>query len=202
DSGDLILDPQLDSFYVIDATLVRVPAILVNAGRANDLGRLPGSTAAIAVAAQDVRVESAAIDAGFRKSFAVTQTGLLGPGLLSALDRLGDSVTALVPPTAGVGTVAARPPQVLAARARVRDAALALETAGLAQLEQALNARVDSLLAQRRLVLEAAAVGGLLAVAALLLAMPRRRRAEEVAAVPWTPEMDEPSPGAGLPPAD
>jgi len=149
-------------------------------------------------------VESAAIDVGFRKSFAVTQTGLLGPGLLSALDRLGDSVTALVPPTADVGTVAARGAQVLAARARVRDAALALEAAGLAQLDQALNARVDSLLAQRRLVLEAAAVGGLLAVLALVLAMPRRRRAEEVGAVPWTPEpgMDQPSPGAGLPPAD
>jgi len=203
DSGDLILDPQLDSFYVIDATLVRVPAILVSAGRAYDLGRLSGTTApAIAVAAEDVRVQSAAIDAGFRKSFAVTQTGLLGPGLLTALDRLGDAVSALVPPTAGVGTVAARGAQVQAARTRVRDAARALEIAGLAQLDQALSARVDSLLAQRRLVLEAAAVGGLLAVVALVLAMPRRRRPEEVAAVPWTPELDEPSPGGGLPPAD
>lgn len=199
ESSDLILDPQLDSFYVIDATLVRVPAILVSAGRANDLVRLgpPAALApGIAVAADDVRTESAAIDAGFRKSFAVTQTGVLGPGLVSALDRLGDAVTALVPPTAGVGTVADRSARVLAARARVRDASLALETAALAQLGQALDARIDGLVAQRRLVLEAAAVGGLLAVIALVLAMPRsRRRPEEVAAVPWPGE-----PGAGLPP--
>ena len=58
DSSDLILDPQLDSFYVIDAALVRVPAILVSAGRANDLVRLgpPAALApGIAVAADDVR---------------------------------------------------------------------------------------------------------------------------------------------------
>ena len=44
DGSRLILDPQLDSYYVMNAALLRIPEILVDSGRYTDLSVLAAAT--------------------------------------------------------------------------------------------------------------------------------------------------------------
>jgi hypothetical protein len=179
DSSSLILDPDLDSYYLMDATLLRVPALLVAAGRlgdqsalATDPDRDPGAAAGATLAAATVRDQAAALDAGLRKSLAATDSRVLGPGLLPQLDLLKDTVSRFTPPVAEVGAGSARPDPsaVEQTRLQVRDAALGLESAGLTQLDALLGTRRDGVGSGRRLVVAVTAAGGLAALAVLWFA--------------------------------
>lgn len=48
DTSKLILDPELDSYYLMEATLLRLPQVLVNAGRVADLSVLAGQAGDVA----------------------------------------------------------------------------------------------------------------------------------------------------------
>ena len=179
DSSNLILDPELDSYYLMDATLLRVPALLVSAGRVSDLATLNGTDpVSIEVTRAQIRSAATAMDDGLRKSFASTRSRTLGSGMLAQIDRLRVATAALAPSSQDVGT--ANPTRTAAteraARLQVRDAALALESAGLDQLDQLLVVRVNAQQSDRTLVL-GATLGGVALALIAWWALGSRRRA-------------------------
>ncbi len=181
DTSNLILDPELDAYYVMDATLLRVPALLVDSGKATSLTRLAQIEAgeadrlAGAVSTTTVRSSIAAVDDGLRKSFGTTKSRSLGPELLTPLDRLRDTTTTFAPPAIEVGVTPTERDlaQVDSSRTALRDAALAFESTGLTELDALLAARRDSLAADQRLVFGIALAGVLLA--GILAAVSARR---------------------------
>jgi hypothetical protein len=185
DSSGVIHDPQLDAYYVMDAAVQRIPAIVVQAGRLYDLTVLNGGRAptmpSVIVAVDQLQRQASAVDTGLRKSFLTTQSRTLGPALLGDLDRFRDAVTAMAPPVGEVnGTRPVVPLAALRAdRVEVRDSALAMETVALQQLDVLLQARHDRLVTQQRLVVAVTIAGALLVVIALWFAAPRRKRVEE-----------------------
>ena len=195
DAAGTVLDRRLDTTYLLDAALVRVPSIMVDAGRAQDLillderypGAVPTPASAGAVLLENVRRSADAMDAGLRKSFATTVSPDLGPGMLSQLDDLESTVAVLAPPLSTVG--AASPTRssatVKAARAPVDRATLGLETAAFDQLDRLLGARADAPAGTRRTVLLVTLAGLLVVGAVAWVAGPRQRRADA-----------EPRPGA------
>ena len=217
DASRLVLDPRLDSSYLSDTALLRIPAILVDAGRAADLTWLdehhrtttptspsttsttstaptaptartpaaspsatsPSATSSdvpVAVAVDNVRRSSDALDAGLRKGFASTSSSALGAGLLSQLAGLQNAVAQLAPPLAAVGatpsTRSAR--DVQAARTQVSQAALQLEGAALDQLAGLLVDRQSSPENTRRLVVLSTLAGLVLAGTVAWVFGPRR----------------------------
>lgn len=167
DRSTLILDPDLDTYYLMDVTLIRLPAILVSAGRLSDRGqtRVGVTSPEAAVLADQIRRQSTALDTSVRKSFAATRNDAVTTGLVPDLDQFNDAVTTLTPPSADVGGVADSGIDLLVDRNRLRDTALALEDDALTQLDLLLKARRDAAEGQRWLVV------GLL-FGALLVATP------------------------------
>jgi hypothetical protein len=203
DASNLILDPELDSYYLMDAVLLRVPGILVESGRMSDRrflasrARVPGP--AVAVAQENLRVQAAALDTGLRKSLAATDSSTLGPALLAQIDVLQATVNQLAPPSAALGTSSPLPSPALvrAAQARVGDAALDVGATGLDQLEVLLASRASGLEAQRRTILLVTAGGVALGVAVLWFGTGTGRRPdrqddddEDAAPAPELPELD------------
>jgi hypothetical protein len=165
DRSALILDPNLDTYYLMDAALVRLPAVLVDSSRLSDAGRAAPAVRAVrtAVFADRIRSESEALDTSMRKSFAATQTNAMTAGLIFRLDRFGDAVTTLAPPTAGLGGTTSSAGSLIDSRDQVREAGLELEDVTLTHLDTLLAARIGKATDQRRLVLGVALAGFLLA---------------------------------------
>jgi hypothetical protein len=193
DTSNLILDPELDTYYVIDAALTRLPRVIALSGRVSDLARLSGGAdhdaqgltddeREAAGAGERVRGEfanqAAALDRSLRVAFGATRSRTLGPALLNRLDRLRDAANALAPPgdALGVELGSAGVAQDQAARVQVRDAAVSLAASANGEIDALLGTRIDSLTRQYRIavVLAALAAVGLLG-AAWVAAGPRRR---------------------------
>ncbi|HEY6794801.1 MAG TPA: hypothetical protein VI248_08965 [Kineosporiaceae bacterium] len=118
DSSNLILDPQLDSYYLMDTALLRLPHLLVDVGRYADLavvgetGRTgarpaaatPDSQVAAALVADHVQSGLSAIDDALRKTFDATDSETVGPAVLGPLDRLRGAASVLVPRALGATT--------------------------------------------------------------------------------------------------
>lgn len=197
DNSRLILDPSIDSYYVMNATLLRIPEVLVDSGRYADLSLLsagtsgrPGATMQAQLAAARNRVASDAADLGegLVKAFGRTASSTLGPGLTRQLDNFRTAVDAVAPSTSLLAPEPTRSPLDRAADQEVlQQAALDLHTAGLAQLDLLLAAREDA--DRRSRVVAAGALGfGLLVaagVAALLARRPRRAPAADPPAEGW-----------------
>src|SRR5690349_4709194 len=110
--SNLILDPDLDSFYVMDALVTKLPAIADNAGRTADLQRIVsggGSITqriALAGAQGTLRSTVAAMGDGFKTAL-TTRPALSGPLArpIAADAAAGAALAAGVDPT-GTGHVA------------------------------------------------------------------------------------------------
>jgi methyl-accepting chemotaxis protein len=142
-TSNLILDPDLDSFYVMDALVVQVPRLLLTAATAAapDAGAArTEQVAAQAVAAGTISGAAAAIAAGVRTSVANTHLAGLSDRL-ATLRSFGDAGRALAKGmTDGLDSPrAADPTQVAAAGAALAptvaalDALLSARTGHLAQ---------------------------------------------------------------------
>jgi hypothetical protein len=206
DASNLILDPELDAYYLMDVGLLRLPAVMSNAARAADLVALPlggdaanERAAAIAVARYEVAVAAAQISTGLKKSVLNTERSALGTDLTSEQDEFQNAVDALTPPVlvrqlsgavtaAGLGDGAAR----------VNSTAVTLAGAIWDQLDGLLAKRQAGLVKQQRLIIAGAAA--VLAGALLLLwlfAPDRRSRgiddeaddSHEVEAEPEAPQI-------------
>jgi hypothetical protein len=194
DTSDLVHDDQLDSYYVLDTALLRLPEAVVAAGRAADLALLAGKSTLsgadaiqVAVARHEVAQAESDANASITRSIEATGRSALGADLAGQLDgfraavdqfaplvilnELSDPIDAdNLPPAAG----------------SVRVTALALGDAVQSELDGLLADREGSLAEQRQVT---AAAGVVLLIALLLalwllLTLTRGRAAGPPVAVP------------------
>jgi hypothetical protein len=188
DTSNLILDPILDAYYVMNATLLRIPELIVDSGRYADLAYIttrsdaPGSVATTAqlVTARN-RVATAAEDlgAGLEKAFNDTSSETLGPGLLRPLDDFRTAVDDLAPTTSLLAPMPSRLQASAVADQQdgVQRATMTLDAVALRELDQLLADRVAAIRLAQLTVLAALIVGVVVAAAIVVLAAPVRRPA-------------------------
>jgi hypothetical protein len=179
DTSQLILDPELDSYYLMDTALLRVPDILVAAGRAADLAVLAGqapSEAArtrVSVARYQVAVASDAVGVGLRKALESTDSATLGPGVTGKLDAFRSAVDAFVPPATLLQTLDTVDAATIGRSAdAVRQAVGPLADSVLAELDVVLRARESAIGGRRTAGVVTGAAGLLIALVLLWLLLP------------------------------
>jgi hypothetical protein len=172
DTSGVIRDPQLDSYYVLDTALLRLPEAIVSAGRAADLVLLTGKSTlsgadAIQAAVARHNVAQAAADANtsITQSISATNRSVLGADLAGQLDGFRAAVDEFAPlvilnALAAPIDADSLPP----AAGQVRVTALALADAVLSELDGLLTDRDTGLRHQRELT-----TGLTIAVLVLLL---------------------------------
>ncbi len=197
DTSKLILDPELDSYYLMDAAMLQLPAVLTAAGLAADLAYLTADRGKddqlpyegfidVAVARQQVATATEATSTGIRKALDATQRGALGANLTEPLDAFRAAADQLVPPAAlRQATPTGNSSTISAAAQKIRATAVPLAAAVLTELDALLAVRQDHLASQRIYALGAAGAGVALAVILLWWSVPARGRArsDELAAV-------------------
>ncbi|MET7424496.1 hypothetical protein [Dactylosporangium sp. NPDC005555] len=187
DASHLVLDAELDVYYLTDAGL-RLPAVMSGAARVADLVALPPGTgaaasgdaderaAAVAVARYEVAVAVAAISTGLRKSAQNTTLLSTGTDLTGQQDAFQTAVDTLTPP-ALVRDLSGQvtPAGSADAAARVGRAAAGLAAAIWDRLDTLLADRQAGLVRQQRLVMGGAATVPAGALVLLWLFAPGRR---------------------------
>jgi hypothetical protein len=178
DQSNLIIDPKLDAYYVVNAALLRVPDVIVAAGRYADLvylvvganqTRQVERIGQLSTARQVVLSSAADLEDGLEKAFDATRSDTLGPELLRPLDNFRTAVDALAPRNGPLApaTVKLNPAVVASAAADLESRSITLNRAALGQLDDLIGTRLS---ADSRALLVAAvglAVGVLLAAAAI-----------------------------------
>lgn len=149
DTSNLILDPELDAYYVMNATLLRIPEILVDSGRYADLtvlaaeGRKDDATAAqLTTARNRVATDATDLGDGLVKAFGETRSETLGPGLTRQLDDFRTAVDAVAPSNSLLAPPPERSLRTLATdQNELQRTGLALQRAALAELDSLLRER-------------------------------------------------------------
>ncbi len=168
DGSNLILDPDLDSYYVMNALVVTVPTLIASAGHAAALGTIAAAEddrIALALDQGAVRSTLEATTEGFRTAFATTADADLRAALAGPLDAAVDALRATDADLdravrgGGSGTgggAAARSAAAQIALARVQQTLPAA-------LDRLLVTRIDGFRADARRVELVALLGALLA---------------------------------------
>ncbi|HEY6748404.1 MAG TPA: hypothetical protein VI357_22130 [Mycobacteriales bacterium] len=190
DNSRLVLDPATDAYYVMDAALLRIPAILVDSGRYADLSILSGAgddaaaggpaqpagtgpatdQAQLAAARNRIATDATDLSDGLVKAFGGTGSGTLALGLTRQLGDFRTAVDAVAPSTSLLAPVPERSLTDLARdQATLHRAALALQDAALDQLDLLLAARASDTQRTRAVALAATALGVLVAAGLVLL---------------------------------
>lgn len=175
DNSRLILDPSIDSYYVMNATLLRIPDILLDSGRYADLSVLSAGggdpadlatdRAQLAAARNRIATDATDLSDGLVKAFARTDSTTLGPGLTRQLDNFRTAVDAVAPSTSLLAPPPTRSLTDLAGDQKtLQRAALDLQRAALGQLDLLLRARAADAQRTRTVALAATAIGVLVAV--------------------------------------
>jgi hypothetical protein len=194
DSSNLVLDPVLDSYYLMDATVLRLSEVTVFAGRASDLARLANSVTnpaeraqaetRIGVARYQVARENEGIATGLRKAMDATSSSSLGPAITTQLDTFRSAVDEFVPPVTLLQDLNQVDMVTLALKAgEVREAARKLNTAILTELDKLLESRVNQVGVSRMQTLGLGSLA-LLFSALVLWAMAKGGRREEPVVAP------------------
>jgi hypothetical protein len=178
DTSNLILDPVLDSYYLMDTVLLRIPPILVDAGRLADLSALPASSVGpvqLAVARDRIAGTSEAIDVSLGKVFDATPSKTLGPNLLGQLDVFRSAVNDLAPSSSLLQQSGTRqdPGALASARSQLQQATLQMASTAFAELDALPRAREQRVDKQRLAVLVAVVLGVLVGAVVLWLRLPR-----------------------------
>ncbi|MFN8050681.1 MAG: methyl-accepting chemotaxis protein [Acidimicrobiales bacterium] len=163
--SNLILDPDLDSFYVMDSVTTRIPALEDAAGRVAVLETkaafAPAGSAAVkelAVALGAVETNLATIRTNFATSFDKTSDRALESQLAARVRAVA---------TAGSALTSAKPGAARAAGDDLLAATSALSRESVPALDRLLSARISTLENRRMMAVASAAVA--LAVAVYLL---------------------------------
>ncbi len=155
DSSNLVLDPDLDSFYLMQTAVIEGPGLADAIARVRDAGAALGSAGGEARAMALRRLAEAAgvarvgVDrqrAGLARAIAANgalQQALDAGGRLDAVDRSLDAALQLL------GSGAARDAGLWRDATAGLDASYALNTAALAQLDALLEARIERLRSDR-----------------------------------------------------
>lgn len=207
DTSRLILDPEIDSSYLVDAALLRLPEIIQAAGQLADIGQMtPGlraDDARAAVLRDRIAVNAAQVATGLGNVADASSSGRVGSALLSPLDQFGAATDALAPSIA-VASMPPLPDNLAAASIGVRDSSQRLSQTIWTELDRLLADRIDSSGTRRIRILAVAVLGLLIAVAVgvMLLVFSRRpqqpRRRSPAHAAPDAPDDGGPSLGASL----
>jgi hypothetical protein len=197
DSSHLIHDQDLDSYYVMDSALIRLPNAMVFAGRAADLVTLAGGTELAgddairaAVARYDVATAGEQVTAGLNKSIEATSRAALGTDIALQLDAFRAAVDAFAPPTMLAQLAGSVKAADLAAGAhQVFETALPLAHKLLSELDALLAARQQAIAAHQRFMKEAAGAAGAVGLVLVLVTLVqwRRRRSYRAASGPVEP---------------
>ncbi|MFD9545392.1 hypothetical protein [Streptomyces sp. NPDC060022] len=175
DTSKLILDPEIDSYYLMDAGMLRLPSVIADSGRMTDLEVLRGKgeadglpLARVLVARDRVSSAASAAEAGLAKSFRSSASSSIGEELLGKIDAFQAALEPLapnapivehpLPPSADL----MEPRRSLLART-----ALELDIAALEELDKLLVTRERNLEQNRLAVLVVLIMGLALAVVAL-----------------------------------
>jgi hypothetical protein len=188
DTSRLILDPSIDAYYVMNATLLRIPLILVDSGRYSDMVRLASSRRR-SVDAGDLaqlagmrsRIMAGADDlvTGLEKSFESTTSDTLGPALVRQLDDFRTAVDTVAPRRSMVEDVPPTTPdprKVESAQDDLQRVTLGLDRAAIGQLDVLLKARVDTIARDQLYAVLALLAGLLVSVAVAVWLGPARWR--------------------------
>jgi methyl-accepting chemotaxis protein len=209
DTSLLFVDSEVDSSYLIDAGLLRLPEIIQAAGQLADLGQMtPGlraDDARAAVLRDRIATSAAQVATGLGNVADASGSGRLGSSLLSPLDQFGAATDALAPSVA-VASMPPLPDNLTAAAVGVRESSQRLAQTIWAELDRLLVSRLDDL-SNRRIQILAVAVLGLLVAVAVGVALlvftrrtpaPRRRSPAHAAPEDPTPPDQGASLGASL----
>jgi methyl-accepting chemotaxis protein len=152
--SNLILDPDLDTYYLMDALITKLPVAADTAGQATDLQLIVsagGSIAqriALAGAQGTLGSTMAAMGGGYETAFTHTIRTSLRSELAGSLGAATAATTAVVKGVDPTGTRKA-PPGVADRGARGVDAVAKLEAQTTPRLDELLKARVDRLSSAR-----------------------------------------------------
>jgi hypothetical protein len=170
DNSRLVLDPAIDSYYVMNASLLRIPEILVDSGRYADLsvlfptGGSDSAEAQLAAARNRVAADETDLSDGLLKAFAQTDSRRLALGLTRQLDDFRIAVDAVAPSTSLLAPAPERSvPDLIANQNALQQATLVLQGASLAELDALLADRAGGQTRSRVVALAAAAIGLLVA---------------------------------------
>jgi hypothetical protein len=189
DASEVVRDPELDGYHLMDTALVRVPDVLLDAGRLGALAfgatsapntRVAGPEPQIAVVQDRVARSTEAISLGLRTGTDGTSSDTLGNNLLKPLDELVAAVDGLVRSSTSLATGnKAAPAQVGTATNLVNETALALGNAVLGEFDALLEQRADDIAGQRRNAVIALVIAVVVAVVLpWFRRIPGRRRAD------------------------
>jgi hypothetical protein len=198
DTSHLIHDPDLDSYYLMDAALVRLPSAMIYSGRAADLVSLFGANMSaenrtrLGVARFTVASDAEQVGTGLTASVDSTARAELGGNIAQRLDGFRSAADAFSPPTmlmdlaSDVDNIATLGDDAT----RVSTAAANLSHQLLFELQALLQTRADHFAEQRRVTVISTVAAGIVALVIIWLVVVRRtgRRA------PADP--DEPTTGA------
>jgi len=171
-TSNLILDPDLDSFYVMDALVTKAPALAAAAGLGADhqraLGELPGGGTVsdhidLATQAGAVSTNLEALLAGLKTTYATTKDKDLRARVEPAAGAMGAAAETLAVDLARTARTTDATDPTSAERAVATVAAF--ERASTPRLAALLTARVDRFRAAERRVLAGCALALLLALA-------------------------------------
>jgi hypothetical protein len=187
DNSRLVLDPAIDAYYVMNASLLRVPEILVDSGRYTDLSVLfpngggDATRAQLAAARNRIAADETDLSAGLLKAFAQTDSSTLGPGLTRPLDDFRTAVDAVAPSASLLAPAPERSvPDLIANQDALQQATLSLQDASLEQLDDLLADRAGGQTRNQVVAVLAAVIGILVAAVLARLAWrwapPRPRR--------------------------
>ncbi|MFF8430599.1 hypothetical protein ACF07Y_36760 [Streptomyces sp. NPDC016566] len=160
DTSNLVLDPEIDSYYLMDAGMLRLPSLIADSGRMLDLQVLRNEgtgkdlpLARVLVARDRVSTAASAVEAGLAKSFGASASGTIGKGFLDKIDAFQAAVEPLAPSTPLVEQPL--PPSVelmRSDRSQLSQTALQLDTATLNALDRLLGARQQDTEDNRQMV--------------------------------------------------
>jgi hypothetical protein len=184
DTSHLIHDPDLDSYYLMEAALITLPDAIVYAGRASDLVTMAGGRSLTgedevraAVARFNVSHDAEQVSSGLTKSVDFTARSQLGSNIAERLDTFKSAADAFAPPTMLGELATTVDAATLAANARrVFAAASSLAHLLLAELQVLLDTRSVKLSQQQRFTGIAAAVAVFVGLAMVWVAVAGRPR--------------------------
>jgi hypothetical protein len=186
DRSNLILDPQLDSYYLMDVVLLRLPAVIATVHRMRDEVTLalrtpaPDLDVSLAASTYQLALLADAVSQDVRKAAGATQRAALGPDLTPALDEFRSSIDAIAPPaTLRPQAVTFTANGLAAAGQHIDEAATKLAGVTFPELDALLRARTAGLDGDREASLVTAGVGGLLALLLLWWALPAPRERDD-----------------------
>jgi hypothetical protein len=177
DNSHLIHDPDLDSYYLMEAAIIQLPDSMVFAGRAADLVALAGGESLVgedevraAVARFGVSSAAEKVNAGLTQSVDFTARSELGTNIAERLDAFRAAADSFAPPTMLAELSTSVPAATLAANARrVYAAANPLAHRLLGELQELLDDRAAKLAGERRLTAVAAALIAVLGIVMICL---------------------------------